>query len=131
MGALIAIQFAIGWIMPDIGKGTQPIGLIAWHLGVGATLIAVMAVRVVWRLTHRPPPSSLSSLLGAASSATYFLLYAALLVVPVLGWVNASSRGWEVRLLSIVPYPSLSPTGSAVGHAMGDVHSALAWVCWR
>ncbi|MFM0061440.1 cytochrome b [Paraburkholderia phytofirmans] len=125
---LIAMQFVIGWTMPDIHKGTQPVGLIAWHLGVGSALIAVMLVRVLWRLTHWPSPDELPPLLNTVSRITHFLLYAALLVVPLLGWINASSRGWTVRLLGLVPYPALSEPGSAFGHEMGDVHGILAWV---
>ncbi|EIF35695.1 cytochrome B561 [Burkholderia sp. Ch1-1] len=125
---LIAMQFVIGWTMPDIHKGTQPVGLIAWHLGVGSALIAVMVIRVIWRLTHWPAPDELPPLLSVVSRITHFLLYAALVVVPLLGWVNASSRGWTVRLLGLVPYPALSETGSDFGHEMGDVHGVLAWV---
>ncbi|SMG59727.1 cytochrome b [Paraburkholderia susongensis] len=126
---LIAAQFVIGWTMPGVHKDTQPVGLIAWHLGVGAALIAVMVLRVVWRLTHRPAPDeALPPLLGVVSGITHFLLYICLLLVPLLGWINASSRGWTVRLAGVVPYPSLSRTGSPFGHAMGDVHGILAWV---
>ncbi|MFL9906560.1 cytochrome b [Paraburkholderia sp. RL17-337-BIB-A] len=125
---LIAIQFAIGWTMPGVHKDTQPVGLIAWHLAVGSTLVAVMVVRVVWRLTHRPAPDDLPPALRIVSRLTHFLLYAALILVPALGWINASSRGWTVRLLGVVPYPALSAPGSAFGHEMGDVHGILAWV---
>jgi cytochrome b561 len=125
---LIAGQFVIGWTMPHVHHDTKPVGLIAWHLGVGATLVAAMAVRIVWRLTHRPPPDALAPLLSAVSRITHFLLYAALVVVPVLGWANASSRGWTVKLLGLVSYPSLTPAGSEFGHEMGDVHGVVAWV---
>lgn len=125
---LITMQFVIGWTMPDIHKDTRPIGLIAWHLGVGATLIAVMAIRVIWRLTHRPTPDELSPQLRVVSNITHFLLYAGLVLVPLLGWINASSRGWSVRLLGVIPYPALGESGSVFGHEMGDVHGYLAWV---
>lgn len=125
---LIVSQFVIGWIMPDVHKDTRPIGLIAWHLGIGATLVAVTVLRVVWRLTHRPPPDVLPPFLDKVSSLIHFSLYIGLLLVPLLGWINASSRGWTVRLAGVVPYPSLSMTGSAFGHSMGDVHGILAWV---
>lgn len=125
---LVMMQFVIGWTMPDVHKDTQPIGLIAWHLGVGTLLITVMVVRIVWRLTHPPAPQSLSPILDAASTITHLALYAALFVVPLLGWINASSRGWTVRLAGVVPYPALSATGSTFGHSMGDVHGILAWV---
>ncbi|MDR5785004.1 cytochrome b [Caballeronia sp. LP003] len=125
---LVAMQFVIGWTMPDVHKDTQPVDLIAWHLGVGATLVAVIAIRVVWRLTHWPTPDELPPLLSVVSRITHVLLYAALVLVPLLGWINASSRGWTVRLPGVVSYPALSEPGSAFGHAMGDVHGILAWV---
>ncbi|MEA3086630.1 MAG: hypothetical protein QOC89_4327 [Paraburkholderia sp.] len=125
---LIGMQFVIGWTMPDMHKDTQPVGLIAWHLGVGSTLVAVTVVRVLWRLGHKPTPDHLPPVLSILSGVTHLLLYAALIVVPVLGWINASSRGWTVRLLGVVPYPALSAPGSAFGHEMGDVHGILAWV---
>lgn len=125
---LIVAQFVLGWTMPDIHKGTRPDGLIAWHLGVGATLIAAVVLRIVWRLTHRVAPATLSPVLGVVSHITHGLLYLALVVVPVLGWANASSRGWSIRLLGLLPYPAIAPVGSPVGHAMGDIHGVLAWV---
>ena len=127
---LIAAQFVIGWTMPDIHKGTRPDGLIAWHLGVGAALIAAVVVRIVWRLTHTPAPSpaSLSPFLRIVSHITHGLLYLALVAVPLLGWANASSRGWSVKLLGVLPYPGISAVGSSVGHEMGDIHGYLAWV---
>ncbi|WP_406868379.1 cytochrome b [Paraburkholderia fungorum] len=125
---LIAAQFVIGWTMPDVHKGTQPTGLIAWHLGVGAVLIAVMTIRIVWRTTHQPPPDTLAPMLSAVSKITHLFLYAVLIAVPLLGWANASSRGWAVRLLGALSYPNLTPVGSSLGHAMGDIHGVLAWV---
>jgi cytochrome b561 len=125
---LVAMQFVIGWTMPDVHKDTQPVNLIAWHLGVGATLVAVTAIRVIWRLTHWPTPDELPPLLSVVSRITHVLLYAALVLVPLLGWINASSRGWTVRLLGVVPYPALSEPGSTFGDEMGDVHGILAWV---
>ena len=125
---LIVMQFVIGWTMPDVHKDTQPVGLIAWHLGVGATLIAVTVLRIIWRLTHRPAPDDLAPLLDIVSRITHGSLYIGLLLVPLLGWINASSRGWTVRFAGVVPYPSLSRTGAPFGHEMGDVHGILAWV---
>lgn len=125
---LIAAQFVIGWTMPDIHKGTRPDGLIAWHLGVGAMLIAVVLLRIIWRLAHPPAPADVSPFLRGVSHLTHGLLYLTLVAVPVLGWANASSRGWSVKLFGLLPYPAIAPAGSSVGHAMGDIHGYLAWV---
>ncbi|CAG9259621.1 cytochrome b [Paraburkholderia unamae] len=126
--ALVAAQFVIGWTMPDVHRDTRPTGEIAWHLGVGVALLAAMACRVIWRATHRPPADAQPPLLRAVSGLTHFGLYALLVAVPVLGWINASSRAWALTLFGVVPLPALSPSGSSFGHAMGDVHGVLAWV---
>ena len=128
--ALILAQFAIAWTMPDIHRGTQPAGLIAWHLSVGTTILAVMAVRAIWRLTHPepPPPATISQALQVVSRLTHVALYSLLVALPLLGWANASSRGWPVRLFGVIPLPPMSSTGSSLGHSLGDIHQTVALV---
>lgn len=128
IAALVVAQYAIGWTMPDVHRDTQPVGLIAAHLIVGTALLAAMACRVLWRATHRPPASNLSPAMRALSGVTHGALYVLLIAVPLLGWINASSRAWAVTLAGVIPLPALSTAGSAFGHAMGDVHGILAWV---
>lgn len=125
--SLVGAQFVLGWTMPDVQRDTQPVGLIAWHLATGTALLAVMACRILWRATHERPADDLAPPLRAVASLTHYALYALLVVVPLLGWINASSRAWPVKLLGEIPLPALSPAGSSFGHAMGDVHGVLAW----
>ena len=128
--ALLVAQFSIAWTMPDVTKTTPDAGLVAWHLSVGATILFVMLLRLAWRLTHTPPspPADLPAPLQLLSRLTHWLLYAILIVLPVLGWINASSRGYPVRLFGVIPLPQLVPTGDAFGHAMGDIHGDVALV---
>jgi cytochrome b561 len=127
---LIIAQFAVAWTMPDIHRGTPPLGLIAWHLSIGTTILAVVLVRAGWRLTHPAPlaPSTLSPLLQNVSRVTHVTLYGLLVALPLLGWANASARGWSVRLFGVLPLPALAAKGSALGHSLGDVHQTVAWV---
>lgn len=128
--ALLIAQFAIAWTMPEIHRGTPPLGLVSWHLSVGLVILAVMLFRLGWRLTHAVPPvpSDLPKGLQLLSRGTHYLLYTLLIVIPLLGWANASARGWPIRLFGAIPIPGLIPAGSGVGHAMGDVHATLATV---
>jgi cytochrome b561 len=125
---LVCAQFIIGWTMPDVHRDTLPTGAIAWHLSVGAAIVAVMVIRIFWRVTHVPEPAKLSPMLTFASRATHLLLYIVLLAVPLTGWANASARGWTVRLLGTLPFPGLAQKGSSLGMELGGVHSVLAWV---
>lgn len=128
--ALLIVQFTIAWTMPQIGRGSVPTGLIGWHLSVGVAILAVMIVRLAWRLTHPAPPAptDLSPALAVLSRATHYLLYAVLIVLPLLGWANASARGWAVKLFGIVPLSLLVAKGSSLGHSLGGIHATLALV---
>jgi cytochrome b561 len=124
---LVGAQFVLGWTMPDVHRDTQPVGLIAWHLATGTALLAAMVCRILWRTTHRGPADDHAQPLRALSKLTHYALYALLIAIPLLGWINASSRAWHVSLFGAIPLPALSPAGSSFGHKMGDVHGVLAW----
>ena len=127
---LLAVQYAIGWLMPDVHKDTQPVGLIGLHLSFGATIVLLVLVRLAWRFSHKPPAESsvLPRSMRLAASVTHWLLYVLLIALPLMGWANASARGWAVSLFHVVPLPALAATGSAFGHTLGDVHKLTAWV---
>lgn len=125
---LLVVQYVIAWTMPDIHRDTQPLGLIVWHLAIGTAIIAVMAARVVWRFFRREPDAiDATPFMRFVARLTHGLLYTLLIVQPVMGWVNASSRGWHVTLFGAIELPPLSAAGSHLGHAMGDLHQVLAW----
>lgn len=125
---LIVVQFGVAWTMPEIGRGTRPEGLVGWHLSFGTAILFVALARLAWRLSHKPPPPprGLVPALQKLSRLTHALLYALLIVLPLMGWANASARGWAIKLFGIVPLPPLVPTGSALGRQMGDIHATTA-----
>lgn len=127
---LLIAQFSDAWTMPHIGRGTVPVGLIAWHLFFGTTILALMLLRLVARVrTSVPaPPPSLPGILQRVSSVTHYALYFGVILVALLGWANASSRGWNIKLFGLIPLPSIMPKGSRLGHQLGDVHHSLATI---
>lgn len=127
---LLVAQFVVAWTMPEVHRDTKPVDLIAWHLSIGATILLVILVRLMWRSVSAvpPPPADLPSVLRLLSRATHFLLYAILIILPVLGWINANARGWDARLFGVVNLPALVPSGSPWGRGMGDIHMDLAIV---
>ena len=126
--ALLVVQYTLGWTMPDIHKGTVPAGLIAWHLSIGTLILLMVIIRIVWRwLTPvPPPPDSIPRALQWLSRLTHFALYFILLILPLMGWANASARGWTVKLFGTIVLPALVKTGSSVGRALGGIHGTTA-----
>lgn len=128
MVLLLVVQYTVAWTMPHIGRGTLPVGLVGWHLSIGTALLALVLARLLWRVTHPVQPPQGSRLLNALAGTGHAAIYILLLAVPVMGWINASSRGYEVHLFGAATLPPLSATGSALGHSMGDIHAYASYV---
>ena len=126
---LIAAQMVIALVMPHIGRNTKPEGLVDLHLSVGALIIVVVLARLAWRVTHPVAAFSqdVAPWMQFSAKAVHVLLYIVLIVMPVLGWANASTRGFPVTLFGAVPLPKLLPTHMKNGGLIGDVHTFLAY----
>ena len=127
---LLVAQFSDAWTMPHIGRGTIPTGLIAWHLFFGTSILVFMILRLIWRARSPVPgaPDNLPTVLQWVSRITHYVLYLGVILVALLGWANASSRGWNVKLFGFIPLPSIMPQGSNLGHKLGDIHHTLATI---
>jgi cytochrome b561 len=126
---LLLIQFALAWTMPDIHRGTRPVGLIELHLSFGVLIFAVAAGRLLLRIRYpvRLVVAGRPRWQYPAAWATHWLLYLVLIILPLLGWANASARGWTPRIFGLIPLPQILPTGSALGRSLGDFHAITAY----
>lgn len=124
---LLIAQFAVAWTMPEIRRDTQPETLINLHFSIGVLVISVAVVRLIWRLTHPEPApeAGVPPWQTMAARIVHWLLYLLLFVVPILGWINASWRGFPVVMFGL-ELPKLVGTRAAGWGWTGDVHGLLA-----
>ena len=104
VAAVLLAQFTWGWAMQQVPK--QPPGLRAdafnLHKSVGLVLLALMLVRLGWRLLHPPPPlSGLPHWQRVLASWTHRLLYASLIVQPVAGYLGSVFSGYPVKWFGV------------------------------
>lgn len=125
--ALLIVQFIAAWTMPDIKRDTKPDTLINLHISVGVLILFVAVLRLTWRAGHPEPPpeDGLPPWRVQSARAVHWLLYALLFVLPVLGWLNASWRGFPVIMFGL-ELPKLLATRAPGGGWTGDVHALLA-----
>ena len=98
MAALLIAEFAHGWWMQQIPK--QPPGLRAeafnLHKSVGLILLALVLVRLGWRIAHPPPAfPPIPAWQETLARANHFVLYAMMIAMPnTIGrpTSNAASR---------------------------------------
>jgi len=125
---LLINQYVIGWRMPDIEPGTTPGDEMTWHVSFGLFILAVIILRLIWRLTHPvAPESSLAAWQRLGSEAAHWLLYLLVLATTVLGWFFASARGWTISWFFTIALPMLTAQGSSLGRLIGRYHHNLAF----
>lgn len=126
---LIAAQYAVGSIMPHIGRDTPNASWVNWHLSIGAAILFFIFVRLMVRIAQ--PVALLETgpkWQRQLASATHMSIYVLILAMCVLGWAAASYRGWTVYLFGLIPLPSLAAKGTPWAHTAGDVHDILLYV---
>lgn len=138
---LIALLFlsmvAIGLTMTNLALAdpwTFP--LYQLHKSIGVTIFALVLLRLAWRFSGRVPPlpATLKPWERAAAHLTHYGLYAALVAMPLTGWiaVSASPYGIPTILYGHVKLPHIgfvaaSPHKAAIETAASWTHDALAW----
>jgi cytochrome b561 len=106
--ALLVVQYLIGWFMPDIHGGMDPGTPMFAHVSIGMTILVLIVLRLVWRLTHPvAPESSLPRWQRLGGEAVHWALYVLVFLTTVSGWLFVTARGWLVQLYSVVPLPLL------------------------
>jgi cytochrome b561 len=126
--ALLAVQYPIGWLMPDLHRDMKPGGPMMLHVSFGLTILALIVVRFVWRLTHPvAPENSLAGWQRLSSEGVHWLLYLLVFATTLTGWMFASFRGWAMSYFGLLPFPMLAPANSAYNRVIEGWHQAAEW----
>jgi cytochrome b561/polyisoprenoid-binding protein YceI len=126
--ALIALQAAIGLWGRLLPLGVEKLALLARHKSIGITILALAALRLVWRwLNPTPPlPANLTPYERFLARFTHTALYVLLFAMPLSGWIMSSARGFPVSWFSLYQLPDLVPKSRMLYEAMVTAHAALA-----
>ena len=119
---LIFGMFALGWFMTDIPKEAAKqtvfdifnLGIFHWtvaeeisprsfyfnvHKSFGVTIFALVIIRIVWRLTHKPPALLISYKAFERKLATsaHHLLYLLMISLPLSGAIMAVYSKYGIK----------------------------------
>ncbi|HEY3916950.1 MAG TPA: cytochrome b [Stellaceae bacterium] len=127
---LLIAQYTVAWTMPDIGRDTQPETLINLHMSFGITVIIVAFLRVVWRLAYPVPliRDNVPLWQHRIARLSHALLYLLLFVLPLLGWLAASFRGWTITVFGLITLPHLAGASPALAGRTGDIHTLVSYL---
>ena len=117
--------------------------VIDTHKSIGITVLGLALLRVLWRLSHKPPalPRSYPKLEKWGAHAAHFLLYLLIFGLPISGWIHDSAfkdaAANPLYLFGLIPWPrigfimALDPATKEHVHTVWfNIHSSLAYVLY-
>ena len=121
-------SFSVGLYMADLPFSPARLKLYNWHKWAGITILALSGLRLLWRLTHRPPADLPMPLWQRrAAHATHLALYALFFAVPLAGWAYSSAAGFPVVVYGVLPLPDFVPVGKELAETLKGLHQLLAF----
>lgn len=132
LGLVIVGLFLMGSYMVDLPFSPQRLKLFNWHKWAGMSFLALTVLRLLWRMTHRPPalPKTIVQAMPGwqmrAYHATHHLMYLLFLAVPLLGWAYSSAAGFPIVLFGQLPLPDLVPVDKALAALIKPWHEITA-----
>ncbi len=127
MAALIVAQIGLGFMAVNWRLSPTKLNLFFWHKSIGMLLLALLALRLAWRMVNPAPglPTGMPAWERNAARANHALLYLLLLALPVSGWVVNSAANIPLRIFWLIPLPALVAPDETLADRVALLHRGL------
>lgn len=128
LAAMILGSLAFGLYMTSLPFSPARLQYYNWHKWAGVVILALSALRLLWRLAHRPPAAvPMPGWQCGAAHAVHVALYLLFFAVPLVGWAYSSAAGFPIVLFGVLPLPDFAPVDRELAEAMKPWHGWLAY----
>ena len=133
LGVALVALFGFGWYMTGLPFSPQRLKFYNWHKWAGISILLLSLLRLLWRLTHRPPalPKAMATNMPrwqkTAHHGTHLLLYVLFFAVPLIGWAYSSAAGFPIVLGGVLPLPDWVPVSKPLAEAIKPWHQISAY----
>jgi cytochrome b561 len=127
--ALVVLAWVLGEFGDVLPRGPARAAGLFVHNSAGLAILAVLVVRLLWRMVDPPPPPEptiFGAWLDRAGRLAHYALYALLIAVPIAGIVLQFARGDALPLFGLSEIPSPWPANRAFARSVKEVHEVLA-----
>lgn len=127
--ALLVVGMILVGLTLDVFPYKTKIQMIGIHKSIGATLLALMALRIVWRVVNPTPalPTGTPGWQKLLAGLVHFALYVLVIAMAVSGWLYSNSAGYDVSWFGLFPLPALTGENESLHDLVHEVHELGAW----
>ena len=128
IAVLIFAQIALGVMAASWRVSPTKLELFFWHKSTGMLILALVALRLLWRLANPTPalPSGMAAWERAAARLSHLLLYTLMIALPVTGWIVNSAANIPFRIFWLIPLPAIVAPDETTADLVAEVHGGLA-----
>ncbi|MGH8182348.1 MAG: cytochrome b [Rhodanobacteraceae bacterium] len=130
IAVLILVQAVIGLSMVGLGVTPEKVRVFALHKSIGITILALVLLRIAWRLGKKHPadPASMPRWQRRAARAMHLALYGLILAIPLSGWWFNSASGAPLVWFGWFQLPGLGGYAPVWKPRALLLHQTLFWL---
>lgn len=130
------IVVLVGWLawlgltMVDMPPTPAKINAYALHKSLGLTLLALVVVRLAWRLfagAPAPVPGT-PGWQARIASTTHWAMYVLLFAMPLTGWAFNSAAGYPLQWFKQFNLPAIAGRNEALADTAIQLHEYGFWL---
>lgn len=124
---LIIGLLALGLYMVELPISLEKLKFYGWHKEYGLLVLALVIVRLGWRLINITPNLSIPFLEKIAARAVHWAFYGFMFAMPITGWLVTSSAGLPASFFGLFTLPNLVAASQENLLFYSDIHKWLGY----
>ena len=135
-----SVSRALHWLMAALILGNAAGGILhnaapalimPIHKSTGILILTLAAIRLGWRLLYPPPPHppQVTRMEKSLAGVIHTILYALMFLVPLSGWMYASSGPAPLTFYGLFDIPKFAISrGDPLANIAGEGHELMAFL---
>lgn len=126
---MLAFSIVMGNQLAAMPKGAEKLQAAGMHKSFGALLLALILLRLLWRLINETPrlPESTTALQAMLARGMHWVLYLLMFAQPLSGILMSQAAGVPVGVFGLFEFPTLLDKSPGLAELARTVHGTV-WI---
>ena len=130
MALLMILVIALGLIGQELPLSGEKIKIFVYHKSVGILILALVLLRIYWKLTQSQPQAAegITPQQHKMAGMGHGVLYGLMLALPISGWLLNSAAGFPFKWMDLFAFPNIPGVGESLKGLFIQLHLYLFYI---